>query len=646
MTQENIHADKIQIANISTTTAAKNFLKSLELGKTYFLNGPWGSGKTEFIHEVQRNSEQKFKYFDLWHVVDERSVVTRAFCMLHPFVFFLLRTVFVICVGISFLMTGVSKIAIPWITNNWISNILGIIGLFIAIWSFFRIKSDYVYVWLLKHCPVINQSIIVFDDFDRASPELQKQAYLFFNIVQNKYTIIFLGDYANILLSDSTYLQKIIDMKFALPYALQPVNIWEKYLDSIAFHLKLSAKEISSLQKIVIGEQRNLREQKKFNDLLNQEFYDRKKLNHVRAYDQVLIIYIYLFHEDYYEDLLRGHLPNFPRTDTVSKDSSMSSPIPLDVDDDEYEEPNKNSKFLCSELQQLKSQSSESYPLGFGIDSKPYFISESPSNRTSAELEEILHSPKVLKKELRVSSKSDFYQYLSSNLPVLKTADLNTLLDTTVELYRENVNTSSMNMVINLYTQKISVTFNKTLNINDSQQIRETRMAVYRYNEWKTKLITARYSPSEIAAFIIEFHILSYQQLGKLLNLSKLEDLKKVPQKRLDVMLLLYLSSNHLWGKYDEWSDDLWKLINSLPAALFISFLLIQGLIEQEPSKDKLSSTEKSYRLVTLYRDFEPPHEEHSNKNALRQINAHINEIKHEGYVFNEGPSIYHYFEI
>ena len=46
----------IKLEHIDTTVAAKNFSVLLNDNKTYFLNGSWGSGKTEFLNEVKKNS--------------------------------------------------------------------------------------------------------------------------------------------------------------------------------------------------------------------------------------------------------------------------------------------------------------------------------------------------------------------------------------------------------------------------------------------------------------------------------------------------------------------------------------------------------------------------------------------------------------
>jgi len=44
----------VKLEHIDTSVAAKNFAELLYDNKTYFLNGSWGSGKSEFLKEVKR----------------------------------------------------------------------------------------------------------------------------------------------------------------------------------------------------------------------------------------------------------------------------------------------------------------------------------------------------------------------------------------------------------------------------------------------------------------------------------------------------------------------------------------------------------------------------------------------------------------
>lgn len=60
----------ITLKHIDTSIAAKNVAKLLEENKTYFLNGNWGSGKTEFLSEINNNTHKKLVIIDFWRLTD------------------------------------------------------------------------------------------------------------------------------------------------------------------------------------------------------------------------------------------------------------------------------------------------------------------------------------------------------------------------------------------------------------------------------------------------------------------------------------------------------------------------------------------------------------------------------------------------
>lgn len=79
---------EIILERIDVDIAAKNFAKMLDEKKeNFFLNGSWGSGKTEFLEEVKKNSKKKFINLNLWDMKDDRNVVTIAYSKLHPILY-------------------------------------------------------------------------------------------------------------------------------------------------------------------------------------------------------------------------------------------------------------------------------------------------------------------------------------------------------------------------------------------------------------------------------------------------------------------------------------------------------------------------------------------------------------------------------
>ncbi|EMF0091495.1 hypothetical protein EFL14_RS14640 [Enterococcus hirae] len=63
---------QIELERIDTTEAVKIFSKLIKEKKTFFLNGTWGSGKTECLNRVSNQAEEKnFIFLKLWELKDE-----------------------------------------------------------------------------------------------------------------------------------------------------------------------------------------------------------------------------------------------------------------------------------------------------------------------------------------------------------------------------------------------------------------------------------------------------------------------------------------------------------------------------------------------------------------------------------------------
>ena len=79
--------------------------------KTIFLNGPWGSGKSQFIKNVETNSDKslrkKFIYLDLWRIKDNRTTLTIAFGKLHPIIYWISKGIAMLAVALSLTLTPI-----------------------------------------------------------------------------------------------------------------------------------------------------------------------------------------------------------------------------------------------------------------------------------------------------------------------------------------------------------------------------------------------------------------------------------------------------------------------------------------------------------------------------------------------------------
>ena len=112
----------ITLKHIDTSVAAKNVAKLLEENKTYFLNGNWGSGKTEFLVEVGKNTNKKLVTIDFWRLSDSRSTIEIIFSKLHPWKYRFLRFFIVLCVALSILMTNVVDLGFKFFFESFVLN--------------------------------------------------------------------------------------------------------------------------------------------------------------------------------------------------------------------------------------------------------------------------------------------------------------------------------------------------------------------------------------------------------------------------------------------------------------------------------------------------------------------------------------------
>ncbi|MDA3769726.1 P-loop NTPase fold protein [Streptococcus thermophilus] len=293
----------IKLEHIDTTVAAKNFSELLNDNKTYFLNGSWGSGKSEFLKEVKRGSQNKLITIDFWRLSDTRSTIEIAFSKLHPLLYWTIRLVIILLVAVSILMTNVVDIGLSNYFGDSKSLILKLGGgvvLIVAVWQVFKKKSDEFYCFLLSKLPKFSKVLII-DDFDRMSEKQQEESYKLFSLINGKLPIVFVGDITKVHKSDDNYLSKIIDRQVELPFDLHPSKIWNNYFSVLEdkFNIGLS----NDFKKRINSDQKNLRDREHFNDYVNQEFFTRGKLDHVQVEQQLLVIYAYLFYPDLYMNL-------------------------------------------------------------------------------------------------------------------------------------------------------------------------------------------------------------------------------------------------------------------------------------------------------------------------------------------------------
>lgn len=408
-----------KIDHIDTSIATKQFSNMIvekdenKNYKTFFLNGIWGSGKTTFLKDTEKDSEGnlkknrwKVRYLKLWEIKNDRSVFELAFAVLFPKYNFFAWFFVIISIVISLLLTPTFNLGLSKIVHNLISSciksqelskfleyifipilksVFTIVALTVSTFELLKLKSDSFYIFLFnrKLRKKKKKVVLVVDDFDRVSSERQKEAYKLFNVIHGKIPIIFVGDLDKIT-SDSDrslrFLNKIIDKRVELPVAINSKNVLKNYISSLKEQLRTVDKYYyhsfndiyidDFLDNDFLNSNLTLREINQFKSLLDSEI--SKKEGRVRLSQQIVIIYLYLFDYQNYNELRNNY-------DSNSKKVRMKG---------FYEKDETKYKNINKVL--FEARGGRCVPLGFDQGPVSYFINDNIENLSVKEAEDKL----------------------------------------------------------------------------------------------------------------------------------------------------------------------------------------------------------------------------------------------------------------
>lgn len=408
-----------KIDHIDTSIATKQFSNMIvekdenKNYKTFFLNGIWGSGKTTFLKDTEKDSEGnlkknrwKVRYLKLWEIKNDRSVFELAFAVLFPKYNFFAWFFVIISIVISLLLTPTFNLGLSKIVHNLISSciksqelskfleyifipilksVFTIVALTVSTFELLKLKSDSFYIFLFnrKLRKKKKKIVLVVDDFDRVSSERQKEAYKLFNVIHGKIPIIFVGDLDKITIdSDRSlrFLNKIIDKRVELPVAINSKNVLKNYISSLKEQLRTVDKYYyhsfndiyidDFLDKDFLNSNLTLREINQFKSLLDSEI--SKKEGRVRLSQQIVIIYLYLFDYQNYNELRNNY-------DSNSKKVRMKG---------FYEKDETKYKNINKVL--FEARGGRCVPLGFDQGPVSYFINDNIENLSVKEAEDKL----------------------------------------------------------------------------------------------------------------------------------------------------------------------------------------------------------------------------------------------------------------
>ena len=600
----------IKLEHIDTSVAAKNFAELLYDNKTYFLNGSWGSGKSEFLKEVKRGSQNKLITIDFWRLSDTRSTIEIAFSKLHPLLYWTIRLGIILLVAVSILMTNVVDIGLSNYfggSKPLILKLGGVVALIVAVWQVFKKKSDEFYCLLLSKLPKFSKVLII-DDFDRMSEKQQEESYKLFSLINGKLPIIFVGDITKVHKNDDNYLSKIIDRQVELPFDLHPSNIWDNYFSVLEdkFNIVLSDELITQIS----SDNRNLRDRERFNDYVNQVFFTRGKLDHVQLEQQLLVIYAYLFYPKLYKILFGDNIINSNDFKKVEK-----------------------------KILELREADSKKYPLCFKRNRIGYLIYEASSNRTKDELDILFDSmSEDLENELVKSEGfTDFYQYLYTQFRTFSENQQKQLFEIAIKESVKFKNSDSMDFII-------QERFWELYNSDDGEETVLMELYGDAFIPKKIKIIedifkSMGYDQSQIIYILEKHDIMSFHKLGLYYSDLRIDTETFSNLRRKDFFLLTYLSSKDLFEKFKYWDNTIWEAIKLFDDREFLSFWRFQSIITNnlDIKKFDVIPEDKRYTIWIGRYKLEYPHDYIDYmESVISKIKPRIEKMEKEGFIFTE----------
>ena len=439
-----------------------------------------------------------------------------------------------------------------------------VICLMVAVYQFFRVKGDSIYLYLFKKDLVsLKNKVLIIDDFDRINENEQLDSYKLFNVLNGKLPIVFVGDFSELSKTKNLkYLQKIIDLKVDLPYVLESNYIWTLFAEEFQKETGQPFNEV--LLSIIDKERRTLRDRKQFTQLLNRELFDYKKIERVQLSQLAVIDYLYLFYPNMYSKLKSPSF--FEDLESVNDDYFKNLNIPEEL------------------LEILKSV--VGFPRPFRDDKNRYYVYESVNNLSFSQAKSIFQNKNKLITYLSGTKKdNDFALFLENNwnTDTFTGEQKEAATDEAINLARAGIRTDLINFVILMKNEKIMSQKKVMVNQSNSNHVfyslppewgdrSEDEIKKIRFNGWINELQSQNLDLSETILFLESFDLFSFRDLGTLIEKISLEDEGLLKLQHFDQLILVYLSQQNIFYKPAQWPQKLWILIGELKIDNFIKF--------------------------------------------------------------------------
>lgn len=382
-----------KIEKINTLGQARKFSEEvIKEPKTYFLQGIWGSGKTEYLAEVENiMKEKKFKFIklELWNPKNNSSLEKNLFSAIYPKLSWFMNVlgwIFIIASVFGSIILSIRGLSPSGPTQTNIPLLITTVAVILTTLynSFFQnkwLEIDRFLMWVsLKSLKCKRKpKVLIIDDFDRLDEITQKDLYILFNAMHKMTRVIFVGDLSKIKNIEDNYLGKIIDQKISLPFSLHSKYIAQSLYDAI---LKIVNEKFnfSIINTIFTEEKRTARDANQFLSYVENEYITQNKLGKVQVDQHLFIIYIYLFHQNEYQQLLDGWLP---------KMKEKSNAVESTNDGEEHID---NSLTIVQKYMYEIFQPRETNPTDYRQNSSAYLLNEFANNKSIIELKELITS--------------------------------------------------------------------------------------------------------------------------------------------------------------------------------------------------------------------------------------------------------------
>lgn len=403
-----VELESLRISDIDTSGQAEAFAKRIAGGhRTFFLQGSWGSGKTEYLEKVKKTDAMKdYRFIDLalWKPTNRNTLAQNLFSATFPrfakivYGTGLVLLVFAVTGAILLALQGsipvLGKLNSLTLPVTVISVVLTTLrGFLNSRW--FDTDRLLFTVSIRSLTSIRRPKVLVIDDFDRLDEALQKELYTLFNAVHGYTAIIFVGDQWNLKSFKDNYLNKIIDQKIMLPLPLQSGNVAQRIREAVA---ELLGKDVdlSSVETMFVYEHRTARDANRFLAYAEAEFIGQDKKGRVQPDQELFVIYLYLFHPREYEKLYYDHwLPK--------KDSNATDPVTAGLfknmkETDSNEAKEETAKPLVEQYMDFMFQPRNTNPTDFSSNSSAYFINELANKHAVLQLREVIDDEQTLAK--------------------------------------------------------------------------------------------------------------------------------------------------------------------------------------------------------------------------------------------------------